>query len=178
MEVFFDSNSVFWFCALAGSGLFVIQFLINLVGGSGTDSGADDLKQFKWLSIQAVTGFLMIFGWSAISCQQEFNQPLLLTIGISFAFGLFAAFAIHFLVKLSQRLQSSGNVYRMEEAIGMEAYVYQRIPKGGMGKVSLSLHQLTFEMDAISDQDRDIESFSRVKVVDRAGDQTLIVTPI
>ena len=61
------SGSVFWFCALAGTGMFLIQFLINVFGMSehdsfdssdvSSDSAADgsqdsaDARKFKWLSM-------------------------------------------------------------------------------------------------------------------------------
>lgn len=178
MNIFVNSDSLFWFCALAGSGLFFIQFLINLFGMGDSDSGSEDIKHFKWLSLQAVTGFLMIFGWSAITCQNEFDQALLPTIGISLVTGLIAAYIIHFLIRFTKRLQSSGSVYKIEEAIGKEAYVYQRIPKGGLGKVSLSLDNFTHEIDAISYQNQDLESFSRVKIIDKVSHSTVVVTPI
>lgn len=174
MNIFVNSDSVFWFCALAGSGLFFIQFMINLFGMGDSD----DIKLFKWLSLQAVTGFLMIFGWVAITCQNQFGLSMRPTIGFSIVTGLIAGSIIHFLIRLTKRLQSSGSVYTIEEAIGKEAYVYQRIPKGGLGKVSLSLQNFTHEIDAISCQDQDLESFSRVKIIDKAGVNTVVVIPI
>lgn len=178
MNILVNSGSVFWFCALAGSGLFFIQLMINLFGMGDADSGSDDIRHFKWLSIQAVTGFLMIFGWTAITCQNEFDQALLPTVAISLVAGLIAALIIHFLIQFTKRLQSSGSIYRIEEAIGKEAYVYQCIPKGGLGKITVSLQHLTHEIDAISDQDADLKSFSRVKIIKKADDNTVVVTPI
>ncbi len=32
------SGSIFWFCALAGSGMFIIQFMINIFGIGDHDS--------------------------------------------------------------------------------------------------------------------------------------------
>ena len=137
------SGSVFWFCALAGSGMFFIQFIINIFGGTeGFDAGdtgvsdsihdaghdSSDIRKFKWFSMQTITGFLMMFGWTAITCQSEFRLQTISTIGISLAAGLFAAFIIHSILKLAKKLHSSGSTYRIEDAIGKEAYVYQSIP--------------------------------------------------
>jgi hypothetical protein len=66
------SGSVSWFCALIGSGMFFIQFIINIFGstdqdnfnvGDTTDASSDatDARKFKWFSMQAITGFLMMF---------------------------------------------------------------------------------------------------------------------
>lgn len=173
MNILVNSGSVFWFCALSGSGLFLIQFLINLFGMGDSDS---DIKQFKWLSLQAVTGFLMMFGWSAITCQNQFEAQILPTLFISLGVGLVAAWTIHVLIGLTKKLHSDGTVYKIEDAIGQEATVYQKIPKDGVGKVTLALHHFTHEIDAVSREE--IESFTRVKIIEKAGRNTVIVVRI
>lgn len=182
------SGSVFWFCALAGSGMFLVQFLINLFSVSdqhsfavdGISDGHDvaDLRKFKWLSIQAITGFLMMFGWTAITCQKQFELQMGSTIGIAGAAGLFAALVIRSIFKLAKKLRSTGSVYRIEDAIDQEAYVYQRIPKGGVGKISVQLQNLTHEIDAISNYPEDLPSFVRVKVIEKKDSNTVVVTPL
>ena len=193
-DALIKADSLFWFCALAGSGMFGIQFLINLFGfadhnsfdtngavsdnahGRGDDSV--DVRKFKWLSMQTITGFLMMFGWSALTCQNDFELQAGPTLGISLAVGIFAALIMHSLFKLAKKLRSSGSIYRIEDAIGKEGYVYQCIPKGGKGKVSLSLHHFTHEIDAISHQHEDLPSFIRVKIIEKFDDNTVIVTPL
>lgn len=170
MNILVNSGSVFWFCALSGSGLFLIQFLINLFGMGDSDS---DIKQFKWLSLQAVTGFLMMFGWCAITCQNQFEVEILPTLVVSLVSGLLAAWMIHFLIGFTKKLHSAGSVYSIEDAIGKEATVYQKIPKGGVGKVSLALHHFTHEIDAVSREE--IESFTRVKIIEKSGSNTVVV---
>jgi len=183
------SGSVFWFCALAGSGMFLIQFILNILGGSDQDnfdagdasdtsSDLTDVKKFKWLSIQTITGFLMMFGWTAITCQSEFGLQNMATMGISIASGLFAALLIHSIFKFAKRLQSSGNSYKIEDAIGKEAYVYQCIPKDGSGKISISLQHFTHEIDAVSYNSQELSSFTRVKIIEKKDDNTVVVAPL
>lgn len=188
------SGSIFWFCALAGSGMLLIQFIINIFGISDhnsfdtsngiseniPDAGHDsaDIRKFNWLSMQAISGFLMMFGWTAITCQKEFELQLTTTMGISLAAGVFASLIIRSIFKLAKKLRSSGSVYRIEDAIGNEAYVYQCIPKGGLGKISISLNHLTHEIDAISDYPEDLPSFMRVKVIEKKDSNTVVVTPL
>lgn len=45
----FTPDSFYWFCALTGFGLFLIQICLNLLG-IGNDEGASDAIHFKWLS--------------------------------------------------------------------------------------------------------------------------------
>ncbi len=182
------SGSIFWFCALSGSGMFLIQFILNIFGGSeqdGFDSGdatdtndVTDVKKFKWLSIQTITGFLMMFGWTAITCQSEFELQNTTTMGISIASGIFAALLIQSIFKFAKKLQSCGNSYRIEDAIGKEAYVYQSIPKDGCGKISISLHHFTHEIDAVSYNSQELSSFTRVKIIEKKDDNTVIVAPL
>lgn len=187
-------GSIFWFCALAGSGMFLIQFIINIFGmgdhdtfdtsdiSSDTihDGGQDsaDARTFKWLSMQAITGFLMMFGWTAITCQNEFGLEDPITIGISLASGIFTALIIRSIFKLAKKLRSSGSIYRIEDAIGKEAYVYQCIPKGGRGKVSMSLQNFTHEINTISHHYEELPSFMRVKIIEKSDENTVIVAPL
>ncbi len=188
------SGSIFWFCALAGSGMFLIQFIINIFGVGDHDSfdtsdissdtihdgGQDsaDAKKIKWLSMQTITGFLMMFGWTAITCQNEFGLQDSITIGISLTSGIFAALIIRSIFRLAKRLRSSGSIYKIEDAIGKEAYVYQRIPKGGVGKISMTLQHFTHEIDAISHHSEELPSFMRVKIIEKSDDNTVVVTPL
>ncbi len=189
------SGSFFWFCALTGSGMFFIQFIINILGVTDQDSfdvsdaiisdnvhdaGRDssDARKFKWFSMQAITGFLMMFGWTAITCQNEFGLQNTTTIEVSLAAGIFSALIIRSIFKLAKRLRSVGSIYRIEDAIGKEAYVYQRIPKGGIGKISMSLQHFTHEIDAISHHPEDLLAFMRVKIIEKKDDNTVIVTPL
>lgn len=184
------SGSVFWFCALAGSGMVIIQFILNLLGAtdqdnfdmsaeaSGNTHDTPDIRKFKWLSLQAITGFLMMFGWTAITCQNQFHLSIAPTVSISISAGLFAAIVIRSIFKLAKKLKSPGSVYRIEDAIGKEAYIYQSIPKGGMGKISMSLNHLTYEIDAVSNHPEDLPSFVRVKVIEKKDNNIVVVTPL
>jgi hypothetical protein len=180
------SGTVFWFCALTGTGMFFIQFIINIFSGTDQDfdisdtteasSDSADARKFKWFSMQAITGFLMMFGWTAITCQNEFGFKNIPTIGISIASGILAALIIRSIFKYAKKLQSAGNSYRIEDAIGKEAYVYQSIPKDGIGKISISLQDFTHEIDAISHNSEALPSFTRVKILEKKDDNTVVVT--
>jgi hypothetical protein len=178
-----EKDSAFWFCALSGSGLFVIQFMLNLLGGDAQDNtseggGEIDSSKFKWMSKQALTGFLMMFGWVGLTCRKEFNLSLMATSVTAFAGGTFSAFITNFIFRSAKKLRSSGTVFRLEDAIGKEAVVYQRIPKEGVGKISLSLYNLTYELDAISSHLEEISSFTQVRILKTADEKTVIVVPI
>ncbi len=176
-----DKDSIFWFCALAGTGTFIIQFLLTLfgVGESGDEGSSEsDAGQFQWLSKQALTGFLMLFGWVGLTCRKEFDLSATLTIAFALSGGVASILITGFLFKAARKLRSSGTVFRIEDALGKEAMIYQRIPSGGMGRVTVSLHNFTHEIDAIALQSEELPSFTPVKIIKIADDKTVIVEPV
>lgn len=182
----FISGSIFWFCALTGTGMFFIQLLFNLFAGADLDnldlgetlegaSDSIDARNFKWFSLQGITGFLMMFGWTAITCQLQFGLSHLPAIALSLCSGILAAYVILSLIKFAKILQSRGNSFKIEDAIGKEAYVYQTIPIDGVGKISLSLHNFTYEINAVSIGLEVLPSFTNVKIIEKKDDNTVIV---
>ena len=165
-------DSLFWFCALTGSGLFLIQFLLTLIGD--LDNESHSINDFKWLSKQAITGFLMMFGWVGLTCKKEFECTNLTSSFIGFLCGIVAMVITGFIFKMAGHLKSSGTVFCIDDAIGKEATIYQQILKGEKGKISLSLNGFTHEIDAIS-LDEEIPSFTPVHIINKVDDQTLIV---
>ncbi len=171
----FGKDAIFWFSAWAGSGLFLIQFVLNLFG---MDSEADDhsAHDFKWLSKQAITGFLMIFGWVGLAAKREFTLSAPFAIGIATLAGLASMFITAWIFNLISKLHSSGTVFKIQEAIGKEASVYQRIPKDGVGKVTLCLQEMTHELEARSFDGEEIDSFSKVQIIQ--ADETIVTVTL
>lgn len=161
--------------------MFLIQFLLTLfgIGHDGTDEhGHFDAQNFKWLTKQTVTGFLMFFGLVGLTCKKEFAMTSTLSAICAVAGGLIAVVITAFIFKMAKKLRSPGAVFRIEDAIGKEAFVYQRIPKNGLGKISISLNNFTHEIDAMSMTHEEIASFTQVQIVKTMDDKILIVVPI
>jgi hypothetical protein len=174
------TDSFFWFCALSGSGLFVLQFIISLFGGisddlDGGENGAADAGKLRWLSKQALTGFLMIFGWVGLTCRKECSFSVMSATLTASAAGLCVVFILGTIFKSAKKLRSRGAIFRIDDAIGKEATVYQYIPKIGTGKITLSLNNLTYEVDAISSDSDELPSFTKVQIIGKADDKTVVV---
>ena len=175
--------NVFWFCAIAGTAMFALQFLMLMMGTDLHSHETDDNHmhladgKFKWLTRHAMTGFVMMFGWTGLTCLVQFDMTILETLLISFGISFVTAFISHFLFRIAQKAHSSGTVFKMDETIGCEATVYHRIPKNGSGKISISLHDLTHEIEAVSDGE-EIPSFTKVKILKKMSDTKVIVAPI
>lgn len=175
-----NQNSLFWFCALLGSGMVIIQFLLSLIGGidhEDCSSSETDFVNVKWMSKQAVAGFLMLFGWSALACQNQFHLPSIAILPIAVAAGVIAVLVNGFIFSMARKLHSSGSVFRLEDTVGKEGIVYQEIPRGGMGKISISVHDMTHEVDAVSEHGEELSSFTAVRVV-KTNDNGVVVTQI
>jgi hypothetical protein len=189
LEVFHKFNQlvskdpIFWFCALVGSGLFVFQFTLNLIvtdSHDNIDNASSEMEtgKFKWLSKQAVTGFLMMFGWVGLTCKKEFALSEFASVLFACVGGGIAIFVSAFIFKIARKLRSPGTIFRIEDAIGKEAIIYQRIPCGGIGKITVSLHHFTHEIEAISTIQEDLPSFTSVQIIKKADEKTVIVIPI
>lgn len=171
---FISNDYLFWSCALLGSGLFIIQFLLNFLGSDGQDEFG--LVQFKWLSKQALTGFLVMFGWIGLTCRKEFDLSGLSSIAIALLGGIVAFLMIGLIFKGALKLRSSGTVFRIEDIIGKEATIYQRIPKNGIGKISVMHDNFTYEVDAKANED--LASFTLVHIIKKENANTVLVVPI
>lgn len=167
----FVEHSFFWFFAMTGSGLFLIQLLLNLFGADHDDA---DSGKFKWLTKQALTGFFLMFGWAGLTCRKEFGLSLVASSLISVIAGIGAVFLTALLFNGARKLRSSGTVFRIEDAVGQDATVYQRIMPGGIGKISISLNHFTHEIDATAEEE--IPSFSSVHVIKKTDENTVFVT--
>lgn len=184
MEIYDQINDIirqdtfFWFCAIAGSALFILQFLLSLFLGNAGENGEEiDSENFKWLSKNALTGFLMMFGWVGLTCRKEFELSILSSVVFAALGGLIMIFIVHFIFSKAKKLRSFGTVFRIEDALGKEAIVYQRIPKGGIGKISISLYNFTYELDATSSHLEDLPSFSTVTIIKKLDEKTVVVLP-
>lgn len=175
-----NKDYIFWFCALAGTGLLFIQFIANLLGAGHHDlhDGLDhDAGDFKWLSKQALSGFIMIFGWVGLTCEREWGLSKIAAVPIALVAGIIAFFITSFIFRMAQKLRSTGNVFKIENTIGKEATIYQRIPKDGVGKISLSLDGIMYEVDAVSGLEEDLPSFIKVHIIKKADGNTVVVVP-
>ncbi len=172
-------ESFFWYCTVVGSLLFLIQFFITLIGLGEFEELAgespEDLSSFKWISRQGITGFLMMFGLSALTLQHEFDIHGYLKLVISLGIGFFTMYVITKLLIMSKKLHCPGTVFKIDNVIGLEGSVYQRIPAHGIGKITLCVDNFTREIDALSLERIDIPSFTQVIIVKKFDDKTVLV---
>lgn len=118
----------------------------------------------------------MMFGWSGLAFQNEYGFSTPVCILAAVFVGVSTVFLLNCIFKLAKTLQSSGNSCNLDDVIGKEAQVYQRIPAAGKGKISITFEHLTCEIDAMSENE--IASFTRVQIIQKKDETTVVVKPI
>jgi len=184
------TEMVFWVCAVGGTTFFVLRVALMLFAGigdldaemdgdvgdldAGHDLGADgDVHSdmdgsnvaFKLLSLNAITGFFMMFGWVGLAGFRQYGWGSALSTLAGSVAGIITMFLTGLLFQQARRLVSSGANFKVSDTLNLEGSVYTRIPAQGRGKVNIVVGDLTRELDAVSEDGVDIDSFVSVRVV-------------
>jgi hypothetical protein len=160
-EYLSNANSVYWFFAVIGSAVFIIQFLLTLMGfdDGGTDIDGDGdisfgehadsgLGDFHIFSVRSIVAFVMFFGWGGILWGHHgwlgFFGALLLGIGMM----VVTAFILLGMMKMQQESNIGS-----KDIVGCSGIVYLRIPENEQGKVTVTVAERTREIKAVADEE-------------------------
>lgn len=161
--------TVFTVCAVVGSVIVVIQFLMLLVGmghdfggdlhldldhgdvgAGGHELGEEGAHFFGLLSFRAIVAALAVFGLAGLAANQGgFGSAA--TLLVALLSGAVALVAVAWAMKFLYSLRDDGTVH-IERSVGQHGTVYLPIPgeRGGTGKVFLNLQNRTVECQAIT----------------------------
>ncbi|MBN1303977.1 MAG: hypothetical protein JXA13_06040 [Anaerolineales bacterium] len=142
--------------------------------GADTDHGSD--ASFKFLSLQSLTAFFMIFGLVGLALFNS-SAPGFLTFLGSASAGLLAAWLISWMLNQLLRLQSDGTI-QIHNAIGEKGSVYLTVPAKGSGQVQVAIQGALKIYDAISADDKKILTGDKIQVTGVENNQTLIVKKV
>ena len=174
---------LFFGAALLGGSLFLVWFVLMMIGGAvgdvagdmfGADIGLDADLSFKAFDIPRISAFTMMFGLIGLAIMSSNNNSTLALLGGSVSGGG----SMWLVAKVFQgftKLQSAGNM-RMDESIGARGTVYLKIPSSGTGQVSSHSKGMNV-LEAVSNGDVEIQTGTYITVVDRIG-STLVVEPL
>ncbi len=177
-------EKIYWVVALIASAILVILLILTLLGGDAEDMDAGDVDAdvegdygigFQFLSFKNLMGFLTIFGWSGIACLDG-GLSKGLTVLISVVCGLLMMFAMASLFYYLGKLQSSGTL-RLKSALNQVGEVYLTIGAGRskIGKVSITVQGTLRELEALTDEEKDLVLGNVVRVKDITENGILIV---
>ena len=176
----------FWTIACCASLVFIIQTIMTFVGlGTDTDVDAgpmdgsvdsmEDGALSGVFSFRNLVNFLLGYGWAGVLVHDSIEKGWLLQL-IAIAVGLVFVLAFVFMFRQVMKLSHDGS-FKMEEAVGLKADVYLRIPaaRTGRGKVQVSVKGSIHEIDAMTDNDTEIATGGQVQIVEVLGDDLLLV---
>lgn len=186
---------VFLGCAIVAGSVFVLQFLLAVVGvglegaditGDIPDDVPDDFTtdshgstaMFGVLSFKTLVSAFTFFGLTGLACRAaELNQPVSFTIAL--IAGLAAMYFVHWLMQLLMKLAQDGTVH-INNAIGENGTVYIPIPasKSGVGKIQVRVQDQLVEFAAQTTSEEKLATGTPIQVVDVVSPTIVLVEPL
>lgn len=170
--------------ALLGGLLFLVWFVLAMIGGVagdvagdifGADVGFDADLSFKALTFQGISAFTMMFGLIGLAIMRADHNASLALLGGAAA-GTFSMYCVAKLFQGIGMLESEGTM-KIDRAIGARGTVYLRIPATGTGQVQVTFQGSERTLDAISNGELEIATGTYISVVDTMG-SVLVVEPL
>lgn len=119
---------------------------------------------FKFLSLQGLTAFFMMFGWVGLAIIRDSGLPGWAAIIGGSAAGIFTVYILSFLFRFMLSMQSDGTM-KVRHAIGSGGRVYLRIPVEGTGQVEVEVDGRLRIFDAVSSDKEELKTGDQVTVV-------------
>ncbi|HIF46542.1 MAG TPA: hypothetical protein EYQ73_07135 [Candidatus Poseidoniales archaeon] len=177
---------LFFALALIGTILFLIYFVLMMVGGfaEGIVEGVFDVdidmmdadSSFQAMTFQGLVTFMMMFGLIGLSISRSGQGVFLALLGASLA-GAGSMMLVAKVFEMIRGLESDGTVDR-QNAIGASGTVYMRIKPGGIGQVQVEYQNALRTQDAAAEDDEiELKTGTFVEVVSVVAN-TLIVRPL
>ena len=177
-------------CAVVGGTVFVLQFLLTLLGfggGHDVDTHGIDVQHagaeghadgsswlFGMISFRAVVAALTSFGLGGLAGVHSNIAPLA-SLGVAAGCSLTTMLCVALLTRILHGLEEDGTAH-IQQAVGQSGTVYIDIPAGnaGTGKVTVSLQNRTMEYEALTHGPA-LPTGARVIVVRVMGSDTVEV---
>lgn len=146
------------------------------LGDTGDVDHASTDFSFKFLSLQGLTAFFMMFGLVGLALLRSNLWPVI-SIGGGLFGGLFTVWIIGLIFTAMGKLQSSGTI-QIKNAIGQQGSVYLNIPAAGSGQVQVAVQGSLKIFDAVSADKKKINTGEKIKVINVIDNKTLVVTKL
>jgi hypothetical protein len=173
-------------CAVVGGILFLFRLALFFLGGGDTEvdvdapggeGGFDDTdSSFRFLSVQSLSAFFLMFGLVGLALLREGVQEIAALIA-AIAAGLFTVWVVSQIFVQMKKLQSDGTL-KMENAINREGTVYLTIPEDGTGQVRVVVQGGLRICDAVSADHQKIPTGASIRVVKIVSGKVLVVEKI
>ncbi len=197
-------STLFLLCALLGGTVFILQFVLAVIGFGGDDVDfADDMPDdiavdvphdmagghhasdphgstwlFGVISFRTVVAALTFFGLSGMAAlSAPVNEGLSLLIAV--AAGIAAMYGVHYLMRSLYRLRHDSTA-RIDRTLGQRGTVYIPIPPKhtGLGKIQIRTQGRIMEYAAKTASSEKLKTGATVEVVSVLSPMTVEVTPV
>jgi len=180
-ETLSNTQQVFWAISIIFSVLFLIQFVLSLVGFDGdvdfdADADADGFEldtDFTLFSVRSIIAFFTFFGWTGVLVLKS-GGGTWAAVGFASLSGFIAMFIVGYMMYLFSKLTESGT-FNAQSTLYNTGEVYLKIPsaKSGYGKIHLKVKGAVKEMEGDT-----LPTGASVRVVEVLDDNLLLVEPI
>ncbi len=199
---------VFLMCALAGGTVFILQFVLAVVGFGGddldmADGVPDDLSldvphdmphdvsgdhaaadahgstwMFGVISFRTVVAAVTFFGLAGMTSLSA-ELSQPISLLIAMAAGTCAMYGVHFLMRSLYRLKHDGTA-RIDRTLGQRGTVYIPIPPqhSGLGKIQIRTQGRIMEYAAMTKGPEKLKTGTTVEVVSVLSPTTVDVAPV
>jgi len=176
-------EKIYWAITIPATLLLVIVMISSIFGGDADDVGsgdaevsADDGLGFQFFTLKNVVGFFAIFGWSGLACLDG-GMGTGVTLFVSVICGLLMMVVMASLFYFIMKMSDSGTL-NLRNAVGSIGEVYLPISNSrkGFGKVQVTVQGQMRTLQALTDDEQDIEVGAVIRVVDIINENILLVT--
>ena len=172
----------FWALAIPFTVIFVLQLILSFLGHDTADDvpdaeiSGDHGIGFQFFTLKNMIGFFTIFGWTGIA-MIESGASTSVAIVVAFTAGTLMMGVMAAMFYLLMKAQHDGTM-KIEKAIGQSGEVYLTIQskRGGIGKVQVMVTGALRTLDALTDDETDIQTGRIVKVSSIVNNNVLLVT--
>lgn len=173
------AENIYLFIAVAGSVIFILQFIMSMAGIHSDTDGADfsveahdvqDIAGLNFFSLKAIVAFITFFGWGGYF----FGHLGWGGLGIAFGCGVLMMFLTALVVSLLLKMQQSGNI-NTADLIGRHGTVYLTVPadRAPGGIVTVKLPGCTRQIDARADDE--LKTGTAVVIREDLGNGSVLV---
>ncbi len=171
-------EQTYWIITLIGSLFFIVILVTTFLGGEVDELGDADFDggiDFQFLSFKNLVGFVTIFGWTGLAGINS-GWADTTTLIVSFVCGLIMMLIMASLFYFLRNTGESGNL-KIANAVDKIGEVY--IPIGAkrsyIGKIQIKVQGSLRELEALTDDEIDLERGNVVKVIEVISDELLLV---
>jgi hypothetical protein len=177
------SLKIYWAIAIPFTMFFGLQLLWSFFGGGDLPDDTPDAEieadtgvPFQFFTLKNLIAFFTVFGWAGIACIDS-GLSETATVIISLVAGILMMLLMASLFYFMAKASADGTL-KFSNAIGRtgEVYLTMQGKRGSIGKVQINVQGALRTLEAITDDEHDIQTGKVVTVKEIINNHILLVT--